>query len=308
MFPNVNPRQSFPELEKEMIEYWKTHDIFKKSVENRPHSEEFSFYDGPPFATGTPHYGHILAGAIKDVIPRYQTMLGKKVERRFGWDCHGLPIENIVEKKLGISGKDDIEGKVGVFAFNETCRENVFGYVDDWRSTVERMGRWVDMDNDYKTMDASFMESVWWVFKTIYDKGLIYEGNRIVAYCPRCETPLSNFEVNQGYADKQSKTVTAKFLISGEKNRYILAWTTTPWTLVSNLGLAVGADIAYSEVYDKKSDEYYILATEKLKDYYKKEDDYSIVKTYTGKELAGISYEPLLPDFVRQLREEKKDL
>jgi len=308
MFPYVNPRQSFPELEKEIIEYWKKNDIFKKSVENRPHSEEFSFYDGPPFATGTPHYGHILAGAIKDVIPRYQTMLGKKVERRFGWDCHGLPIENIVEKKLWISGKDDIEGKVWVYEFNETCRENVFGYVDDWRSTVERMGRWVDMDHDYKTMDASFMESVWWVFKTIYDKWLIYEGNRIVAYCPRCETPLSNFEVNQGYADKQSKTVTAKFLITGEKNRYILAWTTTPWTLVSNLWLAVGEKIEYSEVYDKKSDEYYILASEKLKDYYKNEDDYEVKKTYTWKELEGISYEPLFPDFVEQLRTQKKDL
>ncbi|MDD3303046.1 MAG: class I tRNA ligase family protein, partial [Candidatus Gracilibacteria bacterium] len=217
MFPKVNPKQSFPRLEEEVIKYWNENDTFKKSIDSRADSEEFNFYDGPPFATGTPHYGHILAGTIKDVVPRYQTMLGKKVERNFGWDCHGLPIENIVEKKLGISGKDDIEGKIGVYEFNETCRANVFGYVDDWKKIVERMGRWVDMENDYKTMDTSFMESVWWVFKNIYDKGLVYEGHRVVPYCPRCTTPLSNFEVNQGYKDKQSKTVTVKFKVKNGK-------------------------------------------------------------------------------------------
>ncbi|ATU05135.1 isoleucine--tRNA ligase [Candidatus Gracilibacteria bacterium HOT-871] len=299
-FEKVNPKQSFPELEEAILEFWKANNIFKKSIENRCDCEEYNFYDGPPFATGTPHYGHILAGTIKDVVPRYQTMIGKKVERRFGWDTHGLPIENIVEKKLNISGKDDIEKKIGVFKFNETCRENVFGYVDEWRQTVERMGRWVDMDNDYKTMDTDFMESVWWVFKTIYDKGLIYEGNRIVPYCPRCTTPLSNFEVNQGYEDKQDKSVTVKFKVKDSEKKYILAWTTTPWTLVANLGLAVGEDIEYAELMDKTNSEIYILAKDRIGDYYKDQEDYEILRIYKGKCLEGISYEPLFPDFVAQ--------
>lgn len=307
-FNKVNPKQSFPELEKEIIHYWKENDTFKKSIETRDASEEFNFFDGPPFATGTPHYGHILAGTIKDVVPRYQTMLGKKVERRFGWDCHWLPIENIVEKKLWISGKDDIENKIWVHDFNETCRANVFGYVDDWKKSVERMGRWVDMENDYKTMDTDFMESVWWVFKTIYDKGLIYEGNRIVPYCPRCTTPLSNFEVNQWYKDKQSKTITAKFKVVGTESKYILAWTTTPWTLYANLGLAVGADIMYSEILDKSNGDTYVLASEKVKDYYKNPEDYTIMREYKGACLVGIKYEPLFPDFEVQLKDMWKDL
>ena len=218
MFNAPNPRQSFPDLEKEIIGYWKENNTFKKSLELRKDAPEYVFYDGPPFATGTPHYGHILAGVIKDVVPRYWTMRGRYVERRFGWDCHGLPIENIVEKKLGISGKKDIEEKIGVFDFNEQCRANVFSYVDEWRRVVERTGRWVDMDNDYKTMDADFMESVWGVFKSVYDKGLIYESHRVVPYCPRCSTPLSNFEVNQGYEDKQDKAVTVKFKVKTRKS------------------------------------------------------------------------------------------
>ncbi len=308
MFNKVNPRQSFPELEKEIINYWKENKIFEKSVETRNECDEFNFFDGPPFATGTPHYGHILAGTIKDVIPRYQTMLGKRVERRFGWDCHWLPIENIVEKKLGISGRDDIENKIWVHDFNEHCRANVFWYAQDWEKSVERMGRWVDMKNDYKTMDTSFMESVWWVFKTIYDKGLIYEGNRIVPYCPRCTTPLSNFEVNQWYKDKQSKTVTVKFKVKNSENKYILAWTTTPWTLYSNLWLAVWADIMYSEILDKASGDTYVLASEKVKDYYKNIDDYTLLREYKGTCLAWIQYEPLFSDFDIQLREMWADL
>lgn len=231
-FETVNPKQSFPKMEMEILTFWDDEKIFEKSIENRADAEEFNFYDGPPFATGTPHYGHILAGTIKDVIPRFQTMKGKKVERKFGWDTHGLPIENIVEKKLKISGKDDIEQNIGVHAFNEECRANVFLYANEWKKTVNRMGRWVDMENDYKTMDTSFMESVWWVYSELYKKDLIYEGYRVVPYCPRCSTPLSNFEVNQGYKDKQDKTATVKFKVKGEENKYILAWTTTPWTLV----------------------------------------------------------------------------
>lgn len=308
MFKKVNPKQSFPELEKEIIHYWKENKIFEKSIKTREHCDEFNFFDGPPFATGTPHYGHILAGTIKDVIPRYQTMLGKKVERRFGWDCHWLPIENIVEKKLGISGKEDIENNIWVHDFNEHCRANVFGYVDEWKKSVERMGRWVDMDNDYKTMDTNFMESVWWVFKSIYDKWLIYEGNRIVPYCPRCTTPLSNFEVNQWYKDKQSKTLTVKFKVAGTQNKYILAWTTTPWTLYANLWLAVGADIVYSEILDKQNGDTYVLASEKIKDYYKNPEDYTLVREYKGACLVWIKYEPLFPDFDVQLSEMWKDL
>lgn len=308
MFNKVNPKQSFPELEKEIINYWKENKIFEKSVDTRNECDEFNFFDWPPFATGTPHYGHILAGTIKDVIPRYQTMLGKRVERRFGWDCHWLPIENIVEKKLWISGRDDIENKIWVHDFNEHCRANVFWYAQEWEKSVERMGRWVDMKNDYKTMDTDFMESVWWVFKSIYDKGLIYEGNRIVPYCPRCTTPLSNFEVNQGYKDKQSKTVTVKFKVEGTQNKYILAWTTTPWTLYSNLGLAVGTDIMYSEILDTASGDTYVLASEKIKEYYKNPEDFTLVREYPGSCLVGMKYEPLFWDFHIQLKEMSADL
>jgi len=170
MFQPVNPKQSFPEMERQIIEYWKENALFQKSIDTREGAPEFDFYDGPPFATGTPHYGHILAGTMKDVIPRYQTMLGKKVERKFGWDCHGVPIEGIVEKKMGIKSKREIDEEIGVFAFNEACKANVFTYTDDWEKSVERMGRWVDMKRDYKTMDLSFMESVWWVFQELYKK------------------------------------------------------------------------------------------------------------------------------------------
>lgn len=303
MFKEVNPRQSFPELEKEIISFWKENDTFKKSISTREWGEVFNFYDWPPFATWTPHYWHILAWTIKDVIPRYQTMMWKKVDRKFWWDCHWLPIENIVEKKLQISWKDDIEKKIWVYDFNENCRANVFWYVDEWKKIVERMWRWVDMEDDYKTMDNWFMESVWWVFKTIYDKWLIYEWNKIVPYCPRCTTPLSNFEVNQWYKDKQSKTVTVKFKVKWSESKYILAWTTTPWTLYSNLWLAVWENILYSEVLDNKTWETYILASEKIKDYYKVEGDYKIVREYKWNCLVWIEYEPLFNDFVVQLKD-----
>ncbi len=296
-FPEVNQKQSFPKLEESLMKFWKEQKIFEKSIEIRENSPEFNFYDGPPFATWTPHYGHILAGTIKDVIPRYQTMNGFRVDRKFGWDCHGLPIENIVEKKLGISGKDDIEWKIWVHTFNEECRANVFWYVDEWKKTVERMWRWVDMENDYKTMDTDFMESVWWVYKTIYDKGLIYEWNRVVPYCPRCSTPLSNFEVNQGYKDKQDRAVTVKFKILWSSNKYLLAWTTTPWTVVANLGLAVGLDLDYVELLDKTNGDTYVLAKDRVASYYKNEEDYTIVREYKWACLIGIKYEPVLDDF-----------
>jgi len=296
-FKAVNPKQSFPELEKEIIAYWKENDIFKKSISSREKSEEFNFYDWPPFATWTPHYGHILAWTIKDVIPRYQTMLWKKVERRFGWDCHGLPIEWIVEKKLSIKSKKQIDEEIWVFEFNEECRANVLTYVDSWKKSVERMWRWVDMENDYKTMDVDFMESVWWVFKELYNKWLIYQDYRVVPYSVWMSTPLSNFEVNQNYQDKQDKAITIKFKIIWSENKYILAWTTTPWTLVANLGLAVWENIVYVELLDKSNGETYILAKSRIWAYYKNEKDYTIIREYPGSCLVGYKYEPLYIDF-----------
>ena len=303
-FKNVNPKQSFPELEEEILKYWEENNIFEKSIKNREGAEEFNFYDGPPFATGLPHYGHLLAGTIKDVVPRYQTMKGKKVERIFGWDCHGLPIENLVEKLLNISGRDEIEKKVWIDKFNETCRANVLKFTEEWKKIVKRVWRWVDIDHPYIAMDPDFMEAVWWVFKKLYEKGLVYEGYRVVPYCPRCSTSLSNFEVAQGYKDKSDKTVTAKFKIWDK--RYILAWTTTPWTLPANLGLAVGEDIDYVEIHDKTTGENYILAKDRLSKYYKNEEDYEIVKQYKGKDLVGIEYEPLLKDILDENAEEIK--
>lgn len=299
-FKKVDPKQSFPKMEEEVLKFWQENNIFKKSIENREWSEEFNFYDWPPFATWTPHYWHILAGAIKDVIPRFQTMKWKKVERRFGWDTHWLPIENIVEKKLEIKWKEDLEWRIWVFDFNETCRKNVFWYVDEWKKTVDRMWRWVDMENDYKTMDASFMESVWWVFKTIYDKGLVYQGHRVVPYSVGMSTPLSNFEVNQGYMDKQDKTITVKFKVKWSEKKYILAWTTTPWTLPANLWLAIWEDIEYVELMDKSSKEIYILAKARINDYYKNEEEYEILRVYDWKCLIWIEYEPLFNDFLVQ--------
>lgn len=296
-YPQVNPKQSFPELEAKILAFWQENNTFKKSIEIRKDSEEFKFYDGPPFATWTPHYGHLLAWTLKDAIPRYQTMKWKKVERNFWWDTHGLPIENIVEKKLGISGKKDIEDKIWVFAFNEQCRANVFSYVEDWKRIVGKMWRWVDMENDYKTLDTTFMESVWWVFKTLYDKWYIYESQRVVPYCPRCSTPLSNFEVNQWYEDKQDRSITVKFKVKDSSNKYILAWTTTPWTLPANLWLAVGKDIEYSEVLDKKSGETYVLAKDRILNYYKDENEFTIVRTYKWVCLEWIKYESLFNDF-----------
>lgn len=246
-FKSVNQRQSFPDLEKEILQFWRENDTFRKSIENRKDAKEFTFYDGPPFATGLPHYGHILAGTIKDVIPRYQTMRGYRVERRFGWDCHGLPVENLIEKELGLSDRDALV-EYGIDKFNEGCRASVLRYASEWEEVVERMGRWVDFKNDYKTMDPEFMESVWWVFDQLWEKGLVYEGHKPMHICPRCVTALSNFEVNLGYKDITDQSVTAKFKVDGEENTYILAWTTTPWTLAGNLALAVHPDVEYVKV------------------------------------------------------------
>ncbi len=291
----MDPKQNFPKLEEEILAFWEANDTFRRSISLREGSDEFVFYDGPPFATGLPHFGHFVPGTIKDIIPRYQTMRGKKVERRFGWDCHGLPVEYEMEKELGISGKHEIES-FGIARFNESCRSIVLRYVKEWRKIVTRMGRWVDFDNDYKTMDPDYMESIWWVVKQLWDKGLLYEGFYILPYCPRCSTVLSNHELNLGgYQDVHDPAITVKFRLKEEPDTYILAWTTTPWTLPSNLALALGPEIVYVKV--KDGQEHYILAKERLSAYYRSEKEYQIVWEKKGKELAGIPYEPLFPYF-----------
>ncbi len=238
-----------PAVERAVLDHWQADKTFEASVDQRPAGEdgsnEYVFYDGPPFANGLPHYGHLFTGYVKDVVPRYQTMRGRHVERRFGWDCHGLPAEVEAEKQLGITSKAQIVA-LGVEQFNEACRTSVLTYTQDWERYVTRQARWVDFANDYKTLDPDYMESVMWAFKTLHDKGLVYEGFRVLAYCFRCETPLSNTETRMDdvYRDRTDPALTVRFrLDTGED---IAVWTTTPWTLPSNLALAVGPDIEYA--------------------------------------------------------------
>jgi len=304
MYKPVDTKVNFPKLEEEVLEFWEKNHIFEKSLEQRKdagNEDEFVFYDGPPFATGLPHFGHFVPSTIKDIIPRYQSMKGKKVERRFGWDCHGLPVENLIEKELGLKSKTDIEN-YGIANFNEACRASVLRYVKEWRATITRLGRWVDFDHDYKTMESDYMESIWWVMKSLWDKNLLYEGHYILPYCPRCATVLSNHELNLGgYKDVHDPAITVRFKITDNRitqnNAYFLAWTTTPWTLPSNLALTMGADIDYVLIEDNASKDNYILAQARLPAYYKNEDEYKIVWVKKGAELAGYQYEPLLPYF-----------
>lgn len=291
-FKNISNQVNFPALECEVLEFWKESGIFEKSLKQRKGGPEYVFYDGPPFATGLPHYGHLLAGTIKDVVPRYQTMRGNYVERSFGWDCHGLPVENEMEKVLKLQSKRDIEA-YGVDKFNEACRSIVLRYTSEWETVVTHMGRWVDFRRGYRTMDRNFMESVWWVFKALWDKGLVYEGYKILPYCPRCATPLSNFETNQGYKEVVDPAITIRFKLRDEENSYILAWTTTPWTLPSNLALAVGPEVDYVKV--KDGDEFFYLAENRLGAYYRETPE--IVWRGKGADLAGRRYEPLFNYF-----------
>lgn len=306
MYKPVDPKANFPAQEEEVLSFWKEKDIFKKSIAQRKDSQEYVFYDGPPFATGLPHFGHFIPSTIKDIIPRYQTMKGYRVERRFGWDCHGLPVENLIEKELGLNSKTDIES-YGVAKFNEACRDSVLRYVNEWEQTITRLGRWVDFDNDYKTMDPDYMESIWWVLKSLWEKGLLYEGHYILPYCPRCATVLSNHELALGgYKDVHDPAITVRFKVTeagphsndpelANGSTYLLAWTTTPWTLPSNLGLTMGADIDYVKVAD--GDECYILAESRLGAYYKKPEDCTILWRKKGSELVGTRYQPLFPYF-----------
>lgn len=287
---NFQEKPDLSALEKQVLNFWDVDDTFKKSVEKNPSDNPYLFYDGPPFATGLPHYGHMLGSVVKDVVPRYWTMKGYRVERVWGWDCHGLPIENMIEKELGLKGgKNGIE-ELGIEKFNTACRNSVLTYDAEWKKVIKRIGRWVDMDNSYKTMDNNYIESVWWGFKELHKKGLIYEGRHVILYCPRCSTPLSNFEIamDNSYQDVKDTSVYIKFKVKGSKNTYLLAWTTTPWTLPGNVGLAVNKDATYAKV--SINGEELILAESRLQVI---SGEYMIVETLKGSDLVNMDYEPL---------------
>ncbi len=305
-YPEIDSSASFPKLEEKILAFWKEHNIFQASIDNKQDEDDFVFYDGPPFANGLPHYGHLLTGFIKDLYARYQTTKGKKVERRFGWDCHGLPAEMGAEKELGFSGRIAIT-EYGIDKFNAHCKSSVMKYTNEWEKYVTRQARWVDFENSYKTMDKNFMESVLWAFKSLYDKGYIYESMRVMPYSWACETPLSNFEtrLDNAYRERADKTVTAAFKLkskpefapSGYDEYRLLAWTTTPWTLPSNLALAVGKEIKYVAVPQGKVCN--IVAKFAL-GAYKKELGYEEETSYSsglGSLLEGITYEPLFNYF-----------
>ena len=313
MFKAVSNKVAFPKMEEEVLAFWEKDGTFKKSLAKNEGGERYKFYDGPPFATGLPHYGHLLAGVIKDIVPRYQTMRGKYVERRFGWDTHGLPIEALAQDALGIAGAPEIKS-IGVDKFNEQCRSMVLKYVSEWRKTVTRMGRWVDFDNDYKTMDFGFMESVWWVFKQLWNQGRVYKSHRIMPYSWKLSTPLSNFEAGSNYKDVQDPTVTVRVKaldglegIDGLAGQtvYLLIWTTTPWTLPENLMICAGATIDYVAVRDLTDDArpVYIMAKARLSTIFKKPEQYEVVAEFTGDRLKGVSYEPIFPYFAEKRAE-----
>ncbi|MFH1233283.1 MAG: isoleucine--tRNA ligase [Patescibacteria group bacterium] len=320
---NKSGNNPFPAMEEDVLNFWDKSKIFEKSVNNPPvppyqggKTREYIFYDGPPFATGTPHYGHIVASAMKDVVPRYWTMKGYRVERKWGWDCHGLPIENIVEKEMGIKNKKEIE-KFGVEKFNETCRSKVLSYVEEWKKVIRRLGRWADMENAYKTMDLNFMESVWWVFKQLWDKGLIYEGYRSMAICPHCETTLSQQEIAEGYKMVKDLSATVKFELINPTNLqinykftnkdkvYVLAWTTTPWTLIGNVALAINQSIKYQVVSIKGDDSKYIIAKDRVETVLK-DKKFEIVEEFKGQKLIGKKYKPLFNYYLMQTNADEK--
>lgn len=299
-----NKTFSFSKEEEKVIEQWDQVDAFQRSLELTKDFPRFAFFDGPPFATGTPHYGHMLASTVKDIIPRYATMNGYHVERRFGWDTHGLPIEHEIDKKLGITGKDDVM-KMGIANYNAECRAIVMRYADDWRNTIRRLGRWIDMDNDYKTLYPEFMESVWWAFKELYKKDSVYRGLRVMPYSTGCTTPLSNFEAQQNYKDVNDPAVTIGFPLLDDENTWLVAWTTTPWTLPSNIGLAVNPKYEYVKIYDEDKKRNYILLESLLKTLYKKPAaaKYKVVEKIMGKDLVGLKYVPLYNYFYEQFKD-----
>ncbi len=288
----TNP--NFPEMEESVLSFWKQTQAFEKQVEMRSPDKPYVFYDGPPFATGLPHYGHLLGSTSKDVIPRYWAMKGYRVERVWGWDCHGLPIENMIEKQLNIKGgKKGIE-EMGIAQFNQACRAEVMRLDTEWEKIIDRLGRWVDFENNYKTMDTNFMESVWWGFKQLHNKGLIYEGRKVVMYCPRCATPLSNFEIamDNSYEMVEDYSITVKFPVQGSENEYLLAWTTTPWTLPGNVALAIDPEADYDKV---SLDSEILWMASKLREKLMEEKEHQVLDTIKGEALLGTRYQPLYP-------------
>ncbi|MCH9611754.1 MAG: Isoleucine--tRNA ligase [Chlamydiia bacterium] len=297
---DVNNDESAPERELRMLKKWEEEGTFKKSLASRKGAKQFAICDGPPFATGLPHYGHLLAGTIKDVIPRYKTMKGFHVDRRFGWDCHGLPVESEIEKAHELSGATSIEA-FGIAKFNDECRSIVQRYVSEWKSTVLRMGRWVDFDRTWKTMDKEYMESVWWVFKQVWDKGLIYQGNKVMPFSAKLGTPLSNFEANLNYKEVDDPSVVVRMPLVNDPNCALLIWTTTPWTLPSNAAVIVNPHIRYVRVREKESGEEFIFAKSRLKFMFKDPEAIEVVNEVEGRELVGTKYLPPFDDFVDEL-------
>ncbi len=307
MFKKIDPKQNYAEMEKEVLTFWEKEKTFEKSVESRPKDKIYSFYDGPPFITGVPHYGTLLSSVVKDCIPRYWTMRGFRVERRWGWDCHGLPAENMVEKKLGTKSKKDIEEKIGIDKFNQTCLAETSKIAGEWKNIISRIGRWVEFEGAYKTMDNDYMESVWWAFSQLDKKGLIYEDVRVSLYCPRCSTPLSNFEIamDNSYQEDKDPSVYVKLELEDAPGKFMIAWTTTPWTLPANVALAIKKDADYVEVKVKEQnkeniknkpaiffelEEIYIIAKERLEAL---DAEYEVLRTFKGEELIDKKYKPL---------------
>eukprot|EP01071_Lankesteria_metandrocarpae_P001641 Lankesteria_metandrocarpae@DN1721_c0_g1_i1.p1 len=307
----VSERPSFPCEEVKVLEFWKSIDAFKTSYEQSKGKPLYTFYDGPPFATGTPHYGHILAGTIKDVVTRYAHQTGHCVERRFGWDCHGLPVEYEIDNQFNIKSRDDVL-KMGIANYNEECRKIVMRYASLWRSVVERLGRWVDFDNDYKTMHKNFMESVWWVFKTLFEKNLVYRGFKVMPYSTGCSTPLSNFEANLNYKDVLDPSIVITFPLVSDTSTELLVWTTTPWTLPANLAVCAHPSYTYLKVklsadaatktnasnMPMSFEKYYILCKERLPWFCSEkkltlDSDITVISTMLGSDLEGLEYLPL---------------
>lgn len=303
-----NKNKSINEKELEVLKFWNENQIFEKSLINTKKEKgdnNYTFYDGPPFATGLPHHGHLLASTIKDAIPRFQTMNGKYVRRVWGWDCHGLPIENLIENKFNLNSRKDIE-EFGIDKFNQAAKESVLTYEKEWKEIIPRFGRWVDMKNSYKTMDRSFIESVWWTFAELAKKDLVFEGYKSMHICPRCETTLAQSEVAQGYKDLTDISVTAKFELVDEPNTFVLAWTTTPWTLPGNVALAVNVEVEYVKV-KVETGEQFILAKERVSEVMK-ENTFEVVEEFLGKELVGKKYKPVFDYYLDKNLENKENL
>ncbi|RUS23669.1 hypothetical protein BC938DRAFT_474791, partial [Jimgerdemannia flammicorona] len=297
----VSGQFNFPQEEEKILAFWKDINAFHTSLKLSEGRPAFSFFDGPPFATGLPHYGHLLAGTIKDIVTRYAHNTGHYVERRFGWDTHGLPVEYEVDKALGIKGKDDVLA-MGIDKYNAECRAIVMRYSREWRTTVERMARWIDFDNDYKTFDISFMETVWWVFKQLFEKDQVYRGFMVMPFSTACHTPLSNFEATQNYKDVNDPSIVISFPLVSDPNTLLLAWTTTPWTLPSNLALIVHPEFEYVKIKDHTTGHIYVLMEKRLEIIYKdpKKAKYDLLARYKGKEMKGWEYTPMFDYFVPQ--------